>query len=50
LEQDPSLLASYRKGKTNVVKAISGAVMAASRGKANPVLLAKLLAERLTKL
>ena len=50
LEQDPSLLDSYRKGKTNVVKAISGAVMAASRGKANPVLLAKLLAERLTKL
>lgn len=50
LEQDPSFLASYRKGKTNVVKAISGAVMAASRGKANPVLLAKLLAERLTKL
>ena len=50
LEQDPSLLASYRKGKTNVVKAISGAVMAASRGKANPVLLAKLLAERLAKL
>lgn len=50
LEQDPSFLASYRKGKTNVVKAISGAVMAASRGKANPVLLVKLLAERLTKL
>ena len=50
LEQDPSFLASYRKGKTNVVKAISGAVMAASRGKANPVLLARLLAERLTKL
>lgn len=50
LEQDPSFLTSYRKGKTNVVKAISGAVMAASRGKANPVLLAKLLAERLTKL
>lgn len=50
LEQDPSLLVSYRKGKTNVVKAISGAVMAASRGKANPVLLAKLLAERLAKL
>lgn len=50
LEQDPSFLVSYRKGKTNVVKAISGAVMAASRGKANPVLLAKLLSERLTKL
>ena len=50
LEKDPSLLDSYRRGRTNVVKAISGAVMAASRGKANPVLLAKLLEERLAKI
>ena len=40
---NPDMLESYRKGKTNVVKAMTGAVMAASKGKANPVMLKTLL-------
>lgn len=46
----PDMLESYRKGKTNVVKAITGAVMAVSKGKADPVLLKTLLEERLQNL
>ena len=46
----PDMLESYRKGKTNVVKAITGAVMAASKGKADPVMLKTLLEKRLMSL
>ena len=46
----PDMLESYRKGKTNVVKAITGAVMAASKGKADPVMLKTLLEKRLKSL
>lgn len=48
LEEDPSFLDSYRNGKTNVVKAIAGAVMARSQGKADPVWVNRLLAEVLS--
>lgn len=47
---NPDMLESYRKGKTNVVKAMTGAVMAASKGKANPVMLKTLLEKRLATL
>ncbi len=47
---NPDMLDSYRKGKNNVVKAMIGAIMAASKGKANPVLLKSILEERLANL
>ena len=43
LADNPDMVATYRKGKTSVVKALMGKAMALTHGKANPERLAALL-------
>lgn len=43
LDENPKLLADYRRGKTAVTKAMTGKVMAMTGGRADPVLLERLL-------
>ena len=43
LAANPDMVASYKKGKINVEKALMGKAMAITRGKANPERLASLL-------
>ena len=47
LAANPKVVADYRGGKTNVLGFLTGAVMKASRGKANPSLAQELLREHL---
>lgn len=47
LAANPNVVADYKAGKTNVLGFLTGAVMKASRGKANPALAQELLKERL---
>jgi aspartyl-tRNA(Asn)/glutamyl-tRNA(Gln) amidotransferase subunit B len=48
LAANPKVVADYKAGKTNVFGFLTGAVMKASRGKANPTLAQELLKEKLT--
>jgi aspartyl-tRNA(Asn)/glutamyl-tRNA(Gln) amidotransferase subunit B len=48
LAANPKVVADYRAGKTNVLGFLTGAVMKASGGKANPSLAQELLREKLT--
>ena len=48
LAANPGVVADYRAGKVNVLGFLTGAVMKASRGKANPALAQELLREKLT--
>ena len=48
LAANPKVVADYRAGKTNVMGFLTGAVMKASRGKANPSIAQELLREKLT--
>jgi aspartyl-tRNA(Asn)/glutamyl-tRNA(Gln) amidotransferase subunit B len=50
LAENPDMVASYLGGKQNAAKALMGACMAATKGKADPVLLRRLLTESLSKL
>jgi len=47
LSANPQVVADYQGGKTNVMGFLTGAVMKASRGKANPALAQELLREKL---
>ena len=47
LAANPKVVADYKAGKTNVFGFLTGAVMKASRGKANPALAQELLKEKL---
>jgi aspartyl-tRNA(Asn)/glutamyl-tRNA(Gln) amidotransferase subunit B len=47
LAANPKVVADYQAGKTNVMGFLTGAVMKASRGKANPSLAQELLKEKL---
>ncbi len=47
LAANPKVAADYKAGKTNVMGFLTGAVMKASRGKANPSLAQELLKEKL---
>ena len=47
LAANPNVVADYKAGKTNVFGFLTGAVMKASRGKANPTLAQELLKEKL---
>ena len=47
LGENEGLVQTYLGGKTNALQALMGKVMAATQGRANPALAAKLLAERL---
>lgn len=49
-EKNPDMVESYRKGKTKAAKALAGAVMAESKGKAEPVLMKRLLERQLALL
>ncbi|MBV8643411.1 MAG: Asp-tRNA(Asn)/Glu-tRNA(Gln) amidotransferase subunit GatB [Candidatus Eremiobacteraeota bacterium] len=48
LAANPKVVDDYRAGKTNVLGFLTGAVMKASRGKANPALAQDLLKEKLS--
>ncbi len=48
--QNPDMVESYRKGKTTVERALMGKAMAATKGKADPERLAKLLHQALETL
>ncbi|HWT06344.1 MAG TPA: Asp-tRNA(Asn)/Glu-tRNA(Gln) amidotransferase subunit GatB [Xanthomonadales bacterium] len=48
LAANPKVVADYKAGKTNVFGFLTGAVMKASRGKANPTLAQELLKEKLS--
>ncbi len=50
IEANPKSVADYRKGKKTAAKAITGKAMAASGGKANPVLVQKLVEFELEKI
>lgn len=47
IKDDPMQVALYRKGKLNVIQFLLGRVMAASQGKANPIIARKLLEKSL---
>ena len=47
LRENPSMVSSYLGGKQTALKALMGACMAATKGKADPVTLQKLLLQRL---
>ncbi len=49
MESNPDMVESYRKGKTNVEKALMGKAMAITRGKADAQRLADLLRQALTE-
>ena len=50
IEENPQSVADYKKGKDNAAKYIIGQVMRASRGKANPQTVNKLVTEEMQKL
>ncbi len=50
IEENPQSVADYKKGKDNAAKYIIGQVMRASRGKANPHTVNKLVTEEMQKL
>ena len=50
LRENEDLVEAYRAGRTSVIKVMMGRLMTAMQGKANPVLLTKLLEEALKKL
>ena len=50
LAADPKSVAAYLGGKTNAAKALIGRVMAKTEGRANPVLVNRLLGEALSQL
>jgi aspartyl-tRNA(Asn)/glutamyl-tRNA(Gln) amidotransferase subunit B len=47
LAEQPQLVDTYRSGKTNVLQAIIGQVMKASKGRANPAIVREILERRL---
>ena len=47
LSENPKLLADYRGGKLAAVKAMTGRVMAMTAGRADPILLEKVLKKSL---
>jgi aspartyl-tRNA(Asn)/glutamyl-tRNA(Gln) amidotransferase subunit B len=49
IAQNPKMLEGYKKGKTNMSKALMGQAMALTQGKANPVKLQELLQSELDK-
>lgn len=50
IEANPKSVADYKKGKVAAAKAIIGKVMAVSGGKANPVIIQKLVEEKLAEM
>lgn len=50
IEANPKSVADYKKGKLTAAKAIIGKAMANSKGKANPILLQKIVEEKLSEL
>lgn len=50
IEENPKAVADFKAGKTNVVGWLTGQVMKASKGKANPGMASKLVGEKLAKL
>jgi aspartyl-tRNA(Asn)/glutamyl-tRNA(Gln) amidotransferase subunit B len=48
LEDNPTLVADYRRGKTRVFEALIGKVMVASKGKASPQFVREILQRTLT--
>ena len=50
IEENPKAVADFKAGKTNVVGWLTGQVMKASKGKANPGIASKLVGEKLAKL
>ncbi len=49
IDENPTAVADYKKGKTNALQFLVGKAMAALRGKGNPDILKKLFTEVLTK-
>jgi aspartyl-tRNA(Asn)/glutamyl-tRNA(Gln) amidotransferase subunit B len=49
IAQNPKMLENYKKGKTNMLKALMGQAMAITQGKANPVKLQEILKAELDK-
>ena len=47
MEEHPDMVESYRRGKVNLGKALMGAAMSLSAGRANPVALQRLMDEAL---
>ncbi len=50
IAENPKAVADFKSGKTNVVGWLTGQVMKASKGKANPGMASKLVSEKLAKL
>ena len=50
IAENPKAVADFKSGKTNVVGWLTGQVMKASKGKANPGVASKLVNEKLSKL
>jgi len=50
LAQSPKAVLDYKRGKTAAAKALVGQVMKATRGKANPGMVNRLLEEKLSKI
>ncbi len=50
IAENPKAVADFKSGKTNVVGWLTGQVMKASKGKANPGVASKLVSEKLAKL
>ncbi|MBI4637777.1 MAG: Asp-tRNA(Asn)/Glu-tRNA(Gln) amidotransferase subunit GatB [Candidatus Rokubacteria bacterium] len=50
LEENPKAIDDWKRGKTAAAKALVGAVMKATQGKANPGIVNRLLQEKLSKL
>ena len=49
LAQNPRIVLDYKSGKTQAAKALVGAVMKASGGRANPTLVTRIVEEKLSK-
>ncbi len=49
LAQNPRIVQDYKSGKTQAAKALVGAVMKASGGRANPTLVTRIVEEKLSK-
>ena len=50
LEGNPRIVQDYKSGKTQAAKALVGAVMKASGGRANPALVTRIVEEKLSKM
>ena len=50
IAENPKAVEDFKSGKTNVIGWLTGQVMKASQGKANPGVASKLVGEKLSKL